>query len=60
MLNDEINADDIVHLIIYNKKKWPLSLDLYVYSKNQHFRLYNSLKSDLNNSLITTVDYLFE
>jgi hypothetical protein len=50
-----MSAADIAHLLICNKKnEWMLSVDLYVYSKNQQFRLYDSIKTGQNNPLIMT------
>ncbi len=55
ILNDMMSAADIAHLLICNKKnEWMLSVDLYVYSKNQQFRLYDSIKTGQNNPLIMT------
>lgn len=61
LINEIINVPDVANLIVYNKKKnWSLSVDLFVYSKNQQFRLYDSKKAGSNNSLHTTSDYPFE
>jgi hypothetical protein len=61
IINDEISAADIAHLIVCNRKnEWSLSIDLHVYSKNQEFRLYDSIKNGLNNPLITISDYPLE
>jgi hypothetical protein len=60
ILNDMISAADIAHLIVCNQKdEWVLSVDLHVYSKNQQFRMYDSIKTGQNNPLVMSFEYPF-
>lgn len=56
-----ISVSEASHLLISNKhKQLTLAIDLHVYSKNQQFRLYDSIKKGKNNPLITTMNFPFD
>ncbi|CAF1671021.1 unnamed protein product [Rotaria magnacalcarata] len=56
-----ISIADIAYLLVRNKSnKWTLAIDLNVYSKNQQFRLYNSVKHSKNNPLILSATSPFD
>ncbi|CAF4089392.1 unnamed protein product [Rotaria magnacalcarata] len=56
-----ISIADIAYLLVRNKSnKWTLAIDLNVYSKNQQFRLYNSVKHSKNNPHILSATSPFD
>ncbi|UJR12409.1 hypothetical protein I4U23_016586 [Adineta vaga] len=45
-----VNVSEIAYLLVLNKSStWTFAIDLNVYSKNQQFRLFDSIKNGKNN-----------
>ncbi|CAF3798933.1 unnamed protein product [Rotaria sp. Silwood1] len=60
ILSNYITAADIAHLLVLNKQnKLLLAIDLNVYSNNQQFRMFDSVKKNKNNALLQTIHYPF-
>ena len=52
---------DIAHLFVRNKNnKWTVAIDMNVYSKNQQFRLFNSVKYGKTNPLLPSIKFPFK
>ena len=55
-----ISIADIAYLLVQNiRKEWILAIDINVYSKNQQFRLFNSVKYGKNNALLPSPIFPF-
>ena len=57
----DIFIADIAYLLVCNKaNKWTVPIDMNVYSKNQQFRLYNSVKYGKSNPLLPSIKFPFK
>ena len=57
----DISISDIAHLMVRNKtNEWTVAIDMNVYSKNQQFRLFNSVKYGKTNPLIPSIKFPFK
>ncbi|CAF3951200.1 unnamed protein product [Rotaria sp. Silwood1] len=55
-----VSIADIAYLLVRNKtNEWTLAIDTNVYSKNQQFRLFNSVKYGKNNPLVPSSIFPF-
>ncbi|CAF3230344.1 unnamed protein product [Rotaria sp. Silwood2] len=60
ILSQYITVADIAHLLVLSKQnKLALAIDLNVYSNNQQFRMFDSVKKNKNNALLQTIYYPF-
>lgn len=60
LLSDYISIAEISHLMVLNKQnQLTLAIDMHVYSKNQQFRLFDSIKKNKNNPLVLSTYYPF-
>ncbi len=56
-----VSISDIAHLLIRNRtNKWTVAIDISVYSKNQQFRLFNSIKYGKNIPLVPCITFPFD
>ncbi|CAF1443279.1 unnamed protein product [Adineta steineri] len=56
-----ITAAEIAYLLVLNKQnRYTLAIDLSVYTRNQQFRLFNSVKINKTNSLLQTTTFPFD
>ncbi|CAF1223257.1 unnamed protein product [Adineta steineri] len=56
-----ISIADIAYLLVQNKtNEWVTAIDINVYSNNQQFRLFNSVKYGKNNPLILSTTFPFD
>ncbi|CAF3865984.1 unnamed protein product [Rotaria sp. Silwood1] len=55
-----VSIADISYLLVRSAAdKWTTAIDINVYSKNQQFRLFNSVKYGKNNRLIPSITFPF-
>jgi hypothetical protein len=56
-----VSISDIAHILVINKSnQWSTAIDINVYSKNQQFRLFNSVKYGKNNPLVPCEAFPFD
>ncbi|CAF3802083.1 unnamed protein product [Rotaria sp. Silwood1] len=55
-----VSITDIAYLLVQNKtNQWTIAIDMNVYSKNQQFRLFNSVKYGKNNPPVPSIIFPF-